>query len=177
MRKNLHIILIATMLLSTSTVWSQSNNEMRQVYAEAESAYQLGQIEQAINILQQNYKSFQGNAKQNALRLLSLCHLALDNFEESERYASMLLDINPYYMSTMDPIRFEDMVNLLKSGRSATITTASSQAESINEAPVPVTVITREMIDRLSNNKSIGHILAAYVPGMVFTPLARRKFS
>jgi len=166
MRKNLHIILIATMLLSTSTVWSQSNNEMRQVYAEAESAYQLGQIEQAINILQQNYKSFQGNAKQNALRLLSLCHLALDNFEESERYASMLLDINPYYMSTMDPIRFEDMVNLLKSGRSATITTASSQAESINEAPVPVTVITREMIDRLSNNKSIGHILAAYVPGM-----------
>ena len=68
MRKNLHIILIATMLLSTSTVWSQSNNEMRQVYAEAESAYQLGQIEQAINILQQNYKSFQGNAKQNALR-------------------------------------------------------------------------------------------------------------
>jgi len=166
MRKNLHIILIATMLLSTSTVWSQSNNEMRQVYAEAESAYQLGQIEQAINILQQNYKFFQGNAKQNALRLLSLCHLALDNFEESERYASMLLDINPYYTSTMDPIRFEDMVNLLKSGRSATITTASSQAESINEAPVPVTVITREMIDRLSNNKSIGQILAAYVPGL-----------
>ena len=41
-------------------------------------------------------------------------YLALDNFEESERYASMLLDINPYYMSTMDPIRFEDMVNLLK---------------------------------------------------------------
>ena len=166
MRKNLHIILIATMLLSTSTVWSQSNNEMRQVYAEAESAYQLGQIEQAINILQQNYKSFQGNAKQNALRLLSLCHLALDNLEESERYASMLLDINPYYTSTMDPIRFEDMINLLKSGRSATITTASSQAESINEAPVPVTVITREMIDRLSNNKSIGQILAAYVPGL-----------
>lgn len=166
MTKRLYSLVIATMLLSTSTVWSQSNNEMRQVYAEAESAYQLGQIEQAINILQQNYKSFQGNAKQNALRLLSLCHLALDNFEESERYASMLLDINPYYTSTMDPIRFEDMVNLLKSGRSATITTASSQAESINEAPVPVTVITREMIDMLSNNKSIGHILSAYVPGM-----------
>ena len=166
MTKRLYIILIATMLLSTSVVWSQSNNEMRKVYTEAESAYQLGQIEQAISILQQNLNSFQGNAKQNALRLLSLCYIAQDNFEESERYASMLLDANPYYTSTMDPIRFEDMVNLLKSGRSATITTASSQAESINEAPVPVTVITREMIDMLSNNKSIGNILSAYVPGM-----------
>ena len=166
MTKRLYSLVIATMLLSTSTVWSQSNNEMRKVYTEAESAYQLGQIEQAISILQQNLNSFQGNAKQNALRLLSLCHMAQDNFEESERYASMLLDVNPYYTSTMDPIRFEDMINLLKSGRSATITTASSQAESINEAPVPVTVITREMIDMLSNNKSIGNILSAYVPGM-----------
>ena len=58
------------------------------------------------------------------------------------------------------------MIALLKSGRSSTVTTASSQAESINEAPVPVTVITREMIDKLSNNKSLGQILAAYVPGL-----------
>ena len=166
MRKHLHIILIATMLLSTTAAWSQPNNDMRQVYAEAESAYQLGQLEQAINIIQNNFNSFQGNTKQNALRLLSLCYLAQDNYEECERYVSMLLDANPYYTSTMDPVRFEDIVNLLKSGRSATITTASSQEESINEAPVPVTIITREMIDCLSNNKSIGQILATYVPGI-----------
>ena len=78
----------------------------------------------------------------------------------------MLLSINPYYTPVQDPIRFEDMIALLKSGRSSTVTTASSQAESINEAPVPVTVITREMIDQLSNNKSIGQILATYVPGL-----------
>ena len=166
MRKHLHIILIATMLLSTAAVWSQSNNDMRQVYTEAESAYQLGQLDQAIGIIQQNFTSFQGNTKQNALRLLSLCYLAQDNYEECERYVSMLLDANPYYTSTMDPVRFEDIVNLLKSGRSATITTASSQEESINEAPVPVTIITRDMIDCLSNNKSIGQILATYVPGI-----------
>ena len=70
MRKHLHIILIATMLLSTAAVWSQSNNDMRQVYTEAESAYQLGQLDQAIGIIQQNFNSFQGNTKQNALRLL-----------------------------------------------------------------------------------------------------------
>ena len=166
MRKYWHIIIIATMLLSTAAAWSQPNNDMRQVYAEAESAYQLGQLEQAINIIQKNFNSFQGNTKQNALRLLSLCYLAQDNYEECERYVSMLLDANPYYTSTMDPVRFEDIVNLLKSGRSATITTASSQEESINEAPVPVTIITREMIDCLSNNKSIGQILATYVPGI-----------
>ena len=78
----------------------------------------------------------------------------------------MLLNINPYYTSVRDPIRFVDMIAQLKSGRSSTVTTASSQAESINEAPVPVTIITREMIDQLSNNKSIGQILAAYVPGL-----------
>jgi len=166
MRKYLHIILILAMLLSASAAQSQSGMEMRQVYSEAENAYQLGQLEQAINILQQNLNSFQGNVMQSALRLLSLCYLALDKNDESERYASMLLDANPYYTSTMDPIRFEDMINLLKSGRSATITTASSHTETIEEAPVPVTIITREMIDNLSNNKSIGHILSAYVPGM-----------
>ena len=85
---------------------------MRQVYTEAESAYQLGQLEQAINIIQNNFNSFQGNTKQNALRLLSLCYLAQDNYEECERYVSMLLDANPYYTSTMDPVRFEDIVKV-----------------------------------------------------------------
>ena len=36
MTKRLYSLVIATMLLSTSTVWSQSNNEMRKVYTEAE---------------------------------------------------------------------------------------------------------------------------------------------
>jgi iron complex outermembrane receptor protein len=98
--------------------------------------------------------------------LVSICYLAQDDKDTSEQYARLLLSINPYYTSVQDPIRFEDMIALLKSGRSSTVTTASSQAESINEAPVPVTVITREMIDQLSNNKSLGQILATYVPGL-----------
>ena len=167
MRRHLHIILTTAMFLMLGTAaHSQSSNDIRQVYAQAENAYQSGQLEHAVEILQQNLSSFQGNIKQNALRLLSLCYLAQDNTVESERYASKLLDANPYYTSTMDPARFEDMINLLKGGRGATITTASSQAESITEAPVPVTIITREMIDCLSNNKSIGQILANYIPGM-----------
>lgn len=58
------------------------------------------------------------------------------------------------------------MINRLREGSGTIIKTASGQEELIEEAPVPVTIITREMIDMLSNNKSIGQILATYVPGI-----------
>lgn len=159
-------IIILVMLLSAVGTNAQTDGEMRQIYTQAESAYKLGQIDQTIALLEKNYSAFQGNVLQNALRLLALCYLAQDNKAMSEQYAQMLLDANPYYTSAQDPIRFEDMITLLKSGRTSTITTASSQAEDISEAPVPVTIITKEMIDRLSNNKSLGQILATYVPGL-----------
>ena len=154
------------LLLSAVRSSAQSDSEMRQIYTQAADAYQVGQLDQAISLLHDHLGDFSGNIRQNVFRLLSLCYLAQDNNIESERYAQMLLDVNPYYTSTQDPVRFEDMISLLKSGRSATITTASNQAENIREAPVPVTIITRDMIDCLSNNKSLGQILAAYVPGL-----------
>jgi iron complex outermembrane receptor protein len=154
------------MMWMTLTASAQEKQDQRQVYTKAEEAYQIGQLDQAIELLEDNLSSFTGNLRQSALRLVSICYLAQDDTDKSEQYARLLLSINPYYMSVQDPIRFEDMITQLKSGRSSTVTTASSQAESINEAPVPVTVITREMIDQLSNNKSIGQILATYVPGL-----------
>ena len=117
MTKRLYILIIATMLLSTSM-----------------------QLDQAIDLLEDHLNDFSGNLRQSALRLVSICYLAQDDKESSEKYARLLLSINPYYTSVQDPIRFEDMIALLKSGRSSTVTTASSQAESINEAPVPVTL-------------------------------------
>jgi iron complex outermembrane receptor protein len=154
------------MMLMSLTVSAQEKQDLRQVYTKAEEAYQIGQLDQTIELLEGNLNDFTGNLRQSALRLVSICYLAQDDTDTSEKYARLLLSINPYYTSVQDPVRFEDMIALLKSGRSSTVTTASSQAESINEAPVPVTVITREMIDQLSNNKSLGQILAAYVPGL-----------
>ena len=154
------------MMLTPVMVSAQEKQNLRQVYEKAEEAYQIGQLDQAIELLEGNLNDFTGNLRQSALRLASICYLAQDDQATSEKYARLLLSINPYYTPVQDPIRFEDMIALLKSGRSSTVTTASSQAESINEAPVPVTVITREMIDQLSNNKSIGQILATYVPGL-----------
>ena len=166
MKGFLYHIIVAFIILMPAGVSAQEKQNPRQVYEKAEEAYHIGQLDQAIELLKDNLNDFTGNLRQSALRLVSLCYLAQDDQAASEHYARMLLSINPYYTSVQDPIRFEDMIALLKSGRSSTVTTASSQAESINEAPVPVTVITREMIDQLSNNKSLGQILAVYVPGL-----------
>ena len=165
MKRYLYNIAVCIMLIPL-TASAQEKQDLRQVYEKAEEAYQIGQLDQAIELLEDNLNDFTGNLRQSVLRLVSICYLAQDDKDTSEKYARMLLSINPYYTPVQDPIRFEDMIALLKSGRSSTVTTASSQAESINEAPVPVTVITREMIDQLGNNKSIGQILATYVPGL-----------
>ena len=166
MKKYLCRIFTVSMMLMPLTASAQEKQDLRQVYTKAEEAYQIGQLDQAIELLEGNLNEFTGNLRQSALRLVSICYLAQDDKDASEKYARSLLSINPYYTSVQDPVRFEEMIALLKSGRSSTVTTASSQAESINEAPVPVTVITREMIDQLSNNKSLGQILAVYVPGL-----------
>ncbi|WP_288286377.1 TonB-dependent receptor [uncultured Prevotella sp.] len=137
------------------------------IYSSAENAYKIGRIDSALVILKSHENSFQGTDRQKAYRLISLCCLALDMTEESEKYAGQLLKENKnYYGSLQDPVRFVDMINRLREGRGTTIKTASGQEELIEEAPVPVTIITREMIDMLSNNRNIGQILAAYVPGI-----------
>ena len=137
------------------------------IYSQAENAYKIGRIDSALVLLKNNENSFLGTDRQKAYRLLSLCCLALDQIGESEKYAGLLLKENRnYYGSLQDPVRFVDMINKLREGRGTTIKTASGQEELIEEAPVPVTIITREMIDNMSNNKSIGQILANYIPGM-----------
>ena len=139
---------------------------IRQIYDQAENDYQIGRIEQAMDLLQDHIGSFSGNLKVSVYRLLSLCNLGLDNYEEAERYANLLLQEDPYYTTSMqDPQRFSDMVATLKSGLSTTITTASSQEENLNEVPVPVTLITAEMI-RNSGARNLQEVLAAFVPGM-----------
>ena len=167
MKKSLYLIIyIVTVFLVPTSTQAQDNNSLRQVYAQAESDYQIGRLTQAIELLQAHLPDFQGNLKQNACRLIALCYLAEDSIALSENYASLLLKENPYYTSGQDPIRFEEMINRLKTGSILTLTTASSHEESIKEAPVPVTIITRQMIDNLGNGKSLGQILAIYVPGM-----------
>ena len=163
--KKLHLVITLIFWLSALSVHAQENAS-RQIFNQAESEFAIGRVEQAIQLLQDNLVGFDGLLKQSAYRLLALCYLSEDRTEEARYYAEQLIKLNNYYNSTDDPARFQELISQLKEGIATTITTASSQSESINEAPGPITIITSEMIEDLGNNKDLGQILAAYVPGI-----------
>ena len=153
------------MLLTVLPVGGQENTT-RQIYYQAESEYNIGRIEQALTILQDNIKKFSGNMQQSAYRLMALCWLGLDDNEKAEEWTRNLLSQDPYYTaSSQDPQRFIDLVESIKLGLTAKITTASSQAETLAEVPVPTTLITEDMI-RNCGAQNLQGVLAAYVPGM-----------
>ena len=138
----------------------------RAIYDQAEHDYNIGRLDEARQSLKEHLKDFPITLRTSAYRILSLCCIGQDDEFEAENYARLLLDENPYYSTTLsDPQRFIDMVESIKSGRIATITTASSQAENLNEVPVPTTLITEEMI-RNSCARNLQEVLATYVPGM-----------
>ncbi|MEG1748437.1 MAG: TonB-dependent receptor [Tannerellaceae bacterium] len=148
----------------SSAIWAQEEKDFRQVYQQAEEEYTIGHFDKSILLLNQNLNLFTGALKASACRLMALCHLGLDNMAEAERNVLTLLKIDPYYsVSIHDPLRFVDMVEKYKKG--STITTASMQAETIDEAPVPVTLITEEMI-QASGARNLSDLLLLYVPGM-----------
>ena len=165
MRKRLYL-LIYIVVACLGPVFAQSDTRARELLAQAENDYRIGRIEQARDVLLQNLNTFHDNMRQNALHLIALSYLSRFDIEQTERYAAMILQENPYYTpSTNDPATFADIVNNIKAGMTATITTASSQAESLNEVPVPTTLITEQMIHDCGG-RNLQEVLAAFVPGM-----------
>ena len=165
------LILITSIALSIAA-WSQTAADMEQsatdveICRQAEAAYRIGRFDEAVKMLSDNMPSLTARTRSTAYHLLSLCYMEKDNSPEASRYASLLLKENPYYTPTLsDPLRFADLIEKLKSGKGATITTASQQAESVEETPVPVTLITEEMI-RTSGARTLADLLVMYVPGM-----------
>ena len=131
------------------TALQAQNNEarFRDIYDQAEEDYSIGRLEQAEQQLKDHIKEFPVTLQMSAYRLLSLCYIGMDREEDAVSYVRLLLAENPYYSPTIsDPQRFIDMVEDIKSGLTATITTASSQAETLQEVPVPTTLITEDMI-------------------------------
>lgn len=125
-----------------SMVNGQSETRQREMITQTENDYRIGRIEQARDVMLQNLSAFHGNMRQSALRLIALSYLARFDMEQTEHYATLMLQENPYYSpSAADPVPFADMVNNIKAGMTNTITTASSQAESLAEVPVPTTLM------------------------------------
>lgn len=163
MKKILTIFMFVVLLATSMTAQTSQDIELCR---KAEEAYKIGRFDEAVSLLESNMPHFSGRSRETVYRLLSLCYLEKDNNAEASRYADLLLKTNPYYsVSLSDPLRFADMIDQMKSGNVATITTASQQAESIDEAPVPVTLITEDMI-KDSGAKTLSDLLVLYVPGM-----------
>ena len=164
MRKILFTILL---IGCAHTCLAQDNYERgRSIYNAAEENYNIGRIDEAEQSLLENMRTFPESLRQGVYRLLALCSLGNDQEALAEERTHMLLEENPYYSpSANDPQRFIDMVERIKAGRSATITTASSQAGNLSEVPVPAMLITEEMI-RNCGGRNLQEVLAAYVPGM-----------
>ena len=161
------LVVLLTFRCSLFTASAQDDETMmRDVYAQAENDYRIGRTEQARDLLLQHLKGFDGNLRQSALRLIALSYLESFDIKQTERYASMILEQNPYYtVSAQDPPEFADIVNQIKAGMTATVTTASNISESLDEVPVPTTLITEEMI-AASGGRNLQEVLAAYVPGI-----------
>ena len=161
------LVVLLTFRCSLFTASAQDDETMmRDVYAQAENDYRIGRTEQARDLLLQHLKGFDGNLRQSALRLIALSYLESFDIKQTEHYASMILEQNPYYtVSAQDPPEFADIVNQIKAGMTATVTTASNISESLDEVPVPTTLITEEMI-AASGGRNLQEVLAAYVPGI-----------
>ena len=105
----------------------QAGENYRAIYDQAEQDYNIGRLEEARKALVENLNDFPLSLKLSAYRILSLCALGVDDNDEAERYVRMILDVNPYYSTTLsDPQRFIDMVENTKDGRNATITTIAT---------------------------------------------------
>ena len=162
----MRILIILIILCASSLKALAQESSLRQIYTQAENDYNLGRIEQASTALLDHMKAFQGNLRESSIRMLVLCWLGLDETEKAEEWTARLLTEDPYYTaSSQDPQRFIDMVENIKQGLTAKITTASSHAESLAEVPVPTTLITEDMI-RNCGGQNLQEVLAAYVPGM-----------
>ena len=161
------LILLTLLCALQPLLRAQTVEEQRSMVSEAESAYAIGRFSRVRELLGDGKAALlNSNLRQNAYRLLSLSALGEDKEAEAEIHAAALLRENPYFTSSLgDPQRFVDMIESLKGGMGATITTASSQAENLSESPVPVVLITGQMI-RDSGARNLAELLTAYVPGM-----------
>ncbi len=158
-------ILLSTTISAQKNVGVSNSQDDIQIYRQAVEAYEFGHFEKADSILKNVAGSMKGELQINAYRVLALSSLNMGNPEAAENYVSKLLAADPYYKVYNEAPRFIDMVENMKAGKSATITTASQQAESIEEAPVPVTLITEEMIAGCGA-RTLKEVLITYVPGM-----------
>lgn len=158
-------ICVILMCILSPVISAQNADAGKDSYLTAEEAYRDGQFEKAIRLLETNMKGYDNVLILNVYRLLALCYMEVDQEEKTDEYVRLLLRYMPYYTASLqDPERFADIIRKYKEGKK-TLVTASQQVETLEEAPVPVTLITGDMIKAIDAN-NLKEVLVAYVPGI-----------
>lgn len=164
MRKILTILIMAMMALLPAQMLGAENNKAA-LLAKAQAEYSNGHFEQCDSMLKALIPSTKGVMLTNAYKLAALSRLQQDDIEGVQTFVNKLLKSDPFFTPALDdPQRFVDIVASSKL-KGVTITTASRQVETLEETPVPVTVITEEMI-RMSGAQTLRDLLCLFVPSM-----------
>lgn len=159
-------VLTCATLLHAQDDTTQKDYDAHTYYTYAERYYEYGYFNAAIEYLDKLQTSSDATMRSSAQRLKALCHIEMGDIEQAKRDVQALLESDPYFSpSASDNPIFLNLVSTSKKTGGATITTASQQAETIEEAPVPVTLITEEMI-KACGARTLKEALIAYVPGM-----------
>jgi len=163
------LFLIPLVLCLSARAQSQDSEANRTqdyngLYYQANEAFELGEFELVDSLLRGIVPSMKGEQRINAYRLLALSNLNMDRPEEAANYVGEILSIDPYYTAYGESPRFIDLIAQMKKGQ-ATIWAASKLSETPEEVPVPVTLITEEMI-RASGARTLSDLLLLYVPGI-----------
>ncbi len=159
-----HNILIFFTFFILSFMMTANAQSSDDAYHKAENAYEYGHFEVVDSLLKDHVGRLNPDDKIGAYRLLALSALNQDQPQQAEAYVAQLLAIDPFYTAYNDSPRFADILERLKKGKT-TITTASQQEETLEEVPVPVTLITEAMI-RASGARTLSELLLQFVPGM-----------
>ncbi len=164
-----HIKTFLTLLIAVFSVLTANaqatSTDVAHLYAKAQTEYSNGQFDKCRESLSAMLPSARGMLKTGAYKLLALCSIEQGDIEGAKNNIALLLKTDPYFTPSLgDPQRFVDLISEAKD-QSAGITTASRQAENIEEAPVPVTLITEDMI-RHSGVNTLQEVLCLFVPGM-----------
>lgn len=162
----LTLLILAIASLTSMYAQKTGDYEAQMLYNSAEELYDRGRFDEAMERLMKLKDSDNSMFRTGAFRLMSLCCLENGDINSATSYVVQLLGSDPYYTPSMnDPQRFIDLINIHKKTGQGTITTASQQAETIEESPVPVTLITEDML-RDIGARTVKDALLAYVPGM-----------
>ncbi|WP_455630275.1 tetratricopeptide repeat protein, partial [Parabacteroides sp.] len=122
MRKLIYIVTIICLSIPGLLLAQQTEMDNRQQFALAESEYQVGHIDSAIDMLNQHINTYSGTLKVSAYRLLALCSLAQDDLTNANKYVDLLLKEDPYYsISINDPERFAELIRNKKEGKTTLV--------------------------------------------------------